>query len=68
MIKESGLLLIQCVDRCAVSFSKFKVKDINILNDSIRLYRFWNAYDPSLKQPSENNLSNALSVFFCDLN
>ena len=67
VIEESGLLLIQSIDGSHVIGSQFKIKDIDVLTDTIRIHALRNANNASVKLPAKNNLSDRFAVFFADL-
>lgn len=67
MIEESGLLLVQSVNRGHIVGSQFEVKDVDILANTIGVDALRNADDASLELPAKNNLGDRLAVFFADL-
>ena len=67
VIEESGLLLVQSVNRGHIVGSQFEVKDVDILANTIGVDALRNADDASLELPAKNNLGDRLAVFFADL-
>ena len=63
MVEEAANLRIQCDDGFHVFGAKFKIEDVEILDDSFLPNRFRNHHDPSLCQPAQNYLSNAFLIF-----
>ncbi len=67
VIEESGLLLVQSVNRGHIVGSQFEVKDVDILANTIGVDALRNADDASLELPAKNNLGDRLAVFLADL-
>ena len=67
VIEESGLLLVQSVNRGHIVGSQFEVKDVDILANTIGVDALRNADDASLELLAKDDLSDGLAVFFTDL-
>ena len=63
VIEESGLLLVQSVNRGHIVGSQFEVKDVDILANTIGVDALRNADDAPLELPAKNNLAIDLPYF-----
>ena len=60
-------ILIHCPDLLHFLFRKFKVKDVKIIFDMLRIGRFREDNRTLLDMPAQDDLNISLSILFCQL-
>ena len=66
MVEEKALTDLQCGYQVHIRHVQIKIKYVEVLPHSFLTYGLWNHDDVSLCQPPENDLSNSLTVLFCN--
>ena len=55
---------VEFCDGIKVILAELKIKNFEVLSDTIEVNRFWNSQNIILKLPAKNDLSNGFTIFF----
>ncbi len=66
MVEEEAVLRVQRCDRLHVVLIKLKIENAEVLDHALLTNRLGNCHHAALRQPAQDDLSHAFTVFFGD--